>query len=60
MKASPWGDMLASALALGVTPDVFWRLSVKEWRELTSADAAPLTRAELEALACAYPDRSHD
>ena len=51
----PWPDLLRTALALGVQPDAFWRLSVAEWRALTAA-AAPLTRTDLAALIAAHPD----
>jgi uncharacterized phage protein (TIGR02216 family) len=53
--------MLAAAARLGVAPDSFWRLSVREWRAL-SVPAAPerLSRAALEALAQRFPDVEHD
>lgn len=55
-----WSDMLTAALALGLPPNAFWRLSVKEWRALMRTDVAPLSRSELEALSCIYPDQTHD
>lgn len=53
-----WAAMLQAAARLGVGPEAFWRLSLKEWRMLTEsqADAAPMRRAELEALAVRWPD----
>lgn len=56
--APPWPAMLRLAARAGVTPEAFWRLSLKEWRMLTApmAGAAPLGRAELERLAAAWPD----
>ncbi len=49
-----------AALRFGIAPEAFWRLSLVEWRALTRpADAAPpLTRAEFDALAAAWPDGS--
>ena len=43
---------------MGVGPEGFWRLSLKEWRMLTAgpAQAAPLGRGELERMAALWPD----
>lgn len=53
-----WAAMLQAAARLGVGPEAFWRLSLKEWRMLTAApaDSTPMRRAELEALAARWPD----
>ncbi len=50
--------MLRTAVALGVAPEAFWRLSLKEWRMLTagSARVAPLGRGELDQMMRAWPD----
>lgn len=41
----------------GVTPEGFWRLSLKEWRMLTAApEQAAMSRGELEQLAERWPD----
>ena len=50
--------MLRTALALGIGPEAFWRLSVREWRMLTSVDAGagPMGRVELETMMEAWPD----
>jgi len=40
---------------LGLSPDAFWRLSVREWRMLTGAEAG-LKRDELAALMARFPD----
>jgi len=54
---TPWGEMLRLAATMGVAPEAFWRLSLKEWRALTGGgEVAALTRAGLEALADAHPD----
>nr|WP_293828845.1 phage tail assembly chaperone [uncultured Brevundimonas sp.] len=56
--ATPWGEMLRRAAGLGVAPEGFWRLSLKEWRMLTEAPrgAAPMGRQGLTRLMEAWPD----
>ncbi len=51
----PWGEMLRAALALGIGPETFWRLSLKEWRWLIRGGEAP-SRAELAAMMINHPD----
>ena len=53
-----WGAMLRQALGMGVAPDTFWRLSVREWRLLLQpvAGAGAMGRAELERLSALWPD----
>lgn len=54
---SAWSAPLRLALSLGLPPEAFWRLSLKEWRTLTEAPPAPvLSRADLFALIARYPD----
>ena len=54
-----WPTMLRAALSMGVTPEAFWRLSLKEWRMLTTpAREAPMDRAGFEALAARWPDEA--
>jgi uncharacterized phage protein (TIGR02216 family) len=54
---SGWDEALRLALRLGLTPDPFWRLSLREWRALTEAPATPvLSRAGLTDLIARYPD----
>lgn len=54
---SAWSAPLRLALSLGLAPEAFWRLSLKEWRALMEAPPAPvLTRADLSALIDRYPD----
>ena len=50
--------MLRTAVALGVSPEAFWRLSLKEWRMLTAraTGLVPMGRGEVEALMRAWPD----
>lgn len=53
-----WAEMIRGALVLGIGPEAFWRLSLKEWRMLTQADsaAAPMARARLDELTERWPD----
>lgn len=52
-----WGAPLRLALSLGIAPEAFWRLSLKEWRTLIETPPAPvLTRTDLSALIARYPD----
>lgn len=55
---TPWGEMLRTAAALGIAPEAFWRLSLREWRMLVEgpAGAAPLGRAALERMMEGWPD----
>ena len=50
--------MLRTAVALGIGPDRFWRLSLTEWRMLTEAapGVSPMGRGEFERLMTAWPD----
>lgn len=49
---------MGAAIRLGIAPEVFWRLSLKEWRMLTMrpAGSEPMGRDALEQLAKAWPD----
>ena len=55
---TPWPAMLRLAVGtLRLTPEMFWRLSLKEWRALTGEGSeAVLDREGLDALTRAYPD----
>ncbi|WP_428156381.1 phage tail assembly chaperone [Brevundimonas sp.] len=55
---TPWGEMLRLAAAMGVGPEAFWRLSLKEWRMLTQTPrgTAPLGREGLARLMEGWPD----
>lgn len=55
---TPWSAMLRTAALLGLEPQAFWRLSLREWRMLTEAPAAspPLGRSEFQRMAEAWPD----
>ena len=53
-----WAPMLRAAVAMGVGPEAFWRLSLKEWRMLTEAERgpAPMGRGRLDELMGRWPD----
>jgi uncharacterized phage protein (TIGR02216 family) len=53
-----WPEMLQTAARLGVAPEGFWRLSLREWRMLTARPdgGAPMGRREFERMAEAWPD----
>ncbi|WP_369814887.1 phage tail assembly chaperone [Brevundimonas sp. Leaf168] len=55
---TPWGEMLRLAATMGVAPEAFWRLSLREWRMLTQAPrgTAPLGREGLARLMEGWPD----
>ncbi|CAN5321331.1 phage tail assembly chaperone [soil metagenome] len=54
---TPWGAMLSDALRMGIGPEAFWRLSVREWRMLTEPQrAASMDRTVFERLASEWPD----
>ena len=52
-------DVFGRLKALGVGPEGFWRLSLKEWRMLTArpVQAAPLGRGEMERMQALWPDK---
>ena len=51
---------MQAAARMGVAPEGFWRLSLKEWRMLTAGpvQAAPLGRSELERMVGLWPDET--
>ena len=55
---TPWGEMLRVAMRLGVAPEAFWRLSLREWRMLTEAPrgTAQMGREGLRRLMEDWPD----
>ena len=56
-----WARMLRLAVGLGMTPETFWRLSLKEWRALTEVEAAPaMGRDAFDELARRWPDGDGD
>ena len=56
-----WARMLRLAVGLGMTPEAFWRLSLKEWLALTEVEAAPaMGRDAFDELARRWPDGDGD
>lgn len=56
-EVTPWAEMLRDGLRLGVGPEAFWRLPVREWRMLTERPgAASMGRETFERLAGDWPD----
>ena len=55
---TPWAEMIQAAARMGVGPEGFWRLSLKEWRMLTepAAGGSPMGRGDLERMAERWPD----
>ena len=55
---TPWDGMLRTAARLGVGPEGFWRLSLREWRMLTAGTGGgtSMARSEFERMAEAWPD----
>ena len=55
---TPWGEMLRTAARLGVEPEGFWRLSLREWRMLTERPGGGtlMGRQVFERMAGAWPD----
>lgn len=60
LASIPWHNWLrAAVLHYGLTPQSFWRMSIKEWRminDLGATGALPLTRDEYEQLTRFFPD----
>lgn len=58
MTGTPWGGMLRVAATLGVGPEAFWRLSLREWRMLTErpAERGAMGREDFRRLAEGWPD----
>lgn len=53
----PWGQWLSTGLSLGLSPEAFWALSLREWRGITAPLSAPTAdRATLNALIARFPD----
>lgn len=57
-ERTPWAAMLVAACGMRVTPEVFWRLGLREWRAITAPmmGAEHMQRAAFESLARLYPD----
>jgi uncharacterized phage protein (TIGR02216 family) len=55
---APWGEMMRAAALLGIAPEAFWRLSLKEWRMLAGGGlrAGAPSRATMERMQERWPD----
>lgn len=53
-----WAEMMRAAVAMGMAPQGFWRLSLREWRWLTAGEAgpAPMGRVGLGEMMRRWPD----
>jgi uncharacterized phage protein (TIGR02216 family) len=48
-----------AAIAFGLPPAVFWRLSLREWRAIAAPGASDaLQRVSFDALAARFPDQA--
>ena len=60
MNEFDWPALMRAGMrGLGLTPDVFWRLTPAELRLMLGqgAGTGPMSRAGLDALLVAYPDK---
>jgi uncharacterized phage protein (TIGR02216 family) len=55
MSVLPWSQLIVAASQIGLTPHLFWKLSVREWRALIGEGQA-LDRVALSDLIKAFPD----
>lgn len=57
-----WAGMMRAAAAMGVSPQAFWRLSLREWRWLKAgaAGSASMGRADLDEMMRRWPDKEHE
>jgi len=53
-----WGEMIRTAARLGVGPEGFWRLSLREWRMLMERPdrPQPMRREDLMRMRERWPD----
>lgn len=52
-----WGTLLRAAVAMGVAPEAFWRLSWREWRMLCGGGVGEvLARGALDEMMARFPD----
>lgn len=55
---TPWAEMVRVGMRLGLSPEGFWRLSLREWRMLTAGGPGmtPMGRLDFDRLTEAWPD----
>lgn len=60
MTHQQWGDLLRlAAIQFGIQPINFWKLSVWEWQQLTTAHRSDFAkRTDLENLINQFPDQT--
>ncbi|MEQ1618832.1 MAG: phage tail assembly chaperone [Terricaulis sp.] len=60
--STPWRALLAAASELGIPPPEFWRLSLREWRAVSTSPTRfdALARGEFNSLSAQFPDTLHD
>ena len=58
MTGEVWGAMLRQALGIGIMPEAFWRLSLREWRMLTESvgEGVSLPRGVMDEMMERWPD----
>jgi hypothetical protein len=57
-ERTPWPVMLRLAQSMGVAPHRFWRLSLREWRDLFAATTGALSPAAFADLLRRFPDHT--
>lgn len=55
-----WGRALRLALSLGLSPEQFWALSLREWLSLQGAGLTAPSRNQLRDLMARFPDGEKD
>jgi len=51
-----WNEMLRAAALMGIVPAQFWKLSLREWRALTTPSGPALPRKEFDLMMKTRPD----
>ncbi|RIJ20671.1 phage tail assembly chaperone [Henriciella barbarensis] len=52
--------MLRAAALIGIPPEQFWKLSLREWRALTAQAGRSLPRKEFDLMMKKQPDERAD
>lgn len=51
-----WAEMLRAAALMGIAPAQFWKLSLREWRALTTPSGPALPREQFDLMMKMRPD----
>ena len=51
-----WNEMLRAAALMGIVPAQFWKLSLREWRALTTPSGPALPRTQFDLMMKRRPD----